>query len=167
MEGYLSVQPIRLAPNVKVKLVLLRGLLKGGAQAWFSEWRRGVTRGERPETWEVLKNDIEARNLHPFEGSRAYYLIRNLEYEGDINNYLTKFDLLNAYAEIRGYAYQETILKALPRYITNRIFMQEITSNDSIFRSQVFNDGVDEATWNDRMKINPTSQNTHQKPVGK
>ncbi|KAA8893354.1 hypothetical protein FN846DRAFT_914141 [Sphaerosporella brunnea] len=149
---YLEVQPARLIPNDRVKIAWLRGLMKDGAQDWIGQWRKSTDRGEQPHTWDALEIDIRRRYLNPFEGSRALRELQQLKYEGDTHAFLTKFDLLNADAELTGHVYQQTLLKTLPKNITTRISLYEKTDSDAVFREYVLKAGVDTEDWEERMR---------------
>jgi hypothetical protein len=116
METVIVDQPLLFTrPGLKVQYC--RGHLEGHALAWHMQWENKAAPGTHEQCWMHYQSAIYARFHNQFQQEVAYKAIKEVEYQGNIQDMNTEYDTPNVKTEITRVAYQTMLMRGLPPQI--------------------------------------------------
>ncbi|EFY92551.1 hypothetical protein J3458_011633 [Metarhizium acridum] len=109
-------------PSDKFKIAWLGSLLSDKARMWHDHRKKQVDRLGGRDSWDSYSAALQARCKDINEASRNYERMKELQYQGDTEDYLAKLLDLNDLVCWSGFSLRMHIMQTLPDEITRLVY---------------------------------------------
>lgn len=120
MEAYMEIhEPL---PTERLQIMFVGSFLQDGARTWYDARKRTLKVRSEVDSWAAFSKALLERFTDRMEIWRYYDKIKNLRYEGSIQEYLSHLKDLNGLVGVSGIALWDIVLQQMTPEITRAIF---------------------------------------------
>jgi hypothetical protein len=112
------------------KIIFVGTLLREKALAWYNNREDQLKKHFQVDTWRAFISSMEERFIDTEEEKENLRKMKELQYKGDIRDYIVKMEDLNYHVCLSGIAWREALHSGLNEDIKDRISFSKITPND-------------------------------------
>jgi hypothetical protein len=138
MEEWMDVNKKNFS-NDKTKIYWVGSMLRKKARVWHQARQDECTRMHIEDNWKAYSSAIQERFIDEEDLENDEEKMRELKYEGDIKDFITRLDVLNGRVGMHGVTFRSLVKRALPTEITRMIFSRAggIPKDDTAFMAVV------------------------------
>ena len=114
------------------RITWLAGQLSDRALTWYQDRQEMVEKEMRVDNWLAFKSQMSERFINKHEVEQNILKMQKLVYRNDIDDYLSKMNLLNARVEGSGALYRAIIRAGLPTEIKTHTAYGGVVPDDTI-----------------------------------
>ncbi|KAH0607134.1 uncharacterized protein H6S33_003122, partial [Morchella sextelata] len=128
----------------------------GLAKEWFMEYIETKMLGPAAAdyaTWTRFRQEIRKRFLSTQEAMENAMKMQQFKYSANIGDYLTRMEIMNQHAQMKGASYRAALLQGLPNEIRERHSRFDPTDDDSEYIQQLERAGKAHEAYQEQMKM--------------
>ena len=142
---YFTIQKRRV-PTDETKIFSVGTFLRDQAADWYTERKRTLRAAKLKDNWEAFSEAMEDRFTDQQEMGKDHEKLLALEYNGDIQTFLAKFNELNSRVHLSGQALKRVLVTAMSHDKHKSIWRKhgKIPDNDADLLQAVREAGIEE-----------------------
>ncbi|KAH0607147.1 uncharacterized protein H6S33_003135 [Morchella sextelata] len=128
----------------------------GLAKEWFMEYIETKMLGPAGAdyaTWARFRQEVRKRFLSTQEAMENAMKMQQFKYSANIGDYLTRMEIMNQHAQMKGASYRAALLQGLPNEIRERHSRFDPTDDDSEYIQQLERAGKAHEAYQEQMKM--------------
>ena len=145
MDEYFTIHKRRVSTN-ETKIFSVGTFLRDQSADWYIEWKRTLRAAKLNDNWEAFSKAIENRFTDQQETGKDHEKLLALEYGGDIQTFLARFNELNSRVHLSGQALKRALMVAMSNDMYKSIWRKygKIPDNDADLLKAVREAGPEE-----------------------
>ena len=137
---------VRCVPTNETKIFSVGTFLRDQAADWYTERKRTLRTAKLKDNWEAFSEAMEDRFTDRQETGKDHEKLLALEYGGDIQTFLAKFNELNSRVHLSGQALKRVLVTAMSHDMYKSIWRMhgKIPNNNADLLQAVREAGIEE-----------------------
>ena len=146
IEKYVTIHKRRV-PTDETKIFTVGTFLRDQAADWYTERKRTIRAAKLKDNWEAFSKAMEDRFTDRQEIGKDHEKLLALEYGGDIQTFLARFNALNSRVHLSRQALKRVLVTAMSHDMHKSIRRKhgKIPNNDADLLQAVREAGIEEA----------------------